>query len=100
MMFHLDNRQKLKEGMSLGYLSIVAFHAEKVPINVFSSTLICCLTVDYTAIYFIKSSHPFSRQNYLLSINKVGKDEQIVNLFNLVIVELRSKHAVCKFGIS
>ena len=31
MIFHLGNRQKLKESMSLGYLSIVAFHATKVP---------------------------------------------------------------------
>ena len=40
MIFHLGNRQKLKEGMPLGYLSIVAFHAAKVPQMCFS-TLIC-----------------------------------------------------------
>ena len=39
MVFHLGNRQKLKEGMSLGYLSIVAFHAAKVPTNVFLAHL-------------------------------------------------------------
>ena len=50
MIFHFGNRQKLKEGMSLGYLSIVAFHAAKVPTNVFSSKLICCLTLDYYKI--------------------------------------------------
>ena len=47
MTSHLGNRQKLKKGMSPGNLSIVAFHAAKVPTNVFSSRLIFHLTLDY-----------------------------------------------------
>ena len=37
----------MKEDMSLSNLGIVALHAAKVPTNVFSSTLICILTLDY-----------------------------------------------------
>ena len=37
----------MKEDMSLSNLGTVAFHAAKVPTNVFSSTLICLLTLDY-----------------------------------------------------
>ena len=37
----------MKEDMSLSNLGTVAFHAAKVPTNVFSSTLICILTLDY-----------------------------------------------------
>ena len=47
MIFGLGNRQKIKEDMSLSNLGTVAFHAAKVPTNVFSSTLICLLTLDY-----------------------------------------------------
>ena len=47
MIFGLGNRQKMKEDMSLSNLGTVAFHAAKVPTNVFSSTLICLLTLDY-----------------------------------------------------
>ena len=47
MIFGLGNRQKLKEDMSLSNLGTVALHAAKVPTNVFSSTLICILTLDY-----------------------------------------------------
>ena len=47
MTSRLGDRQKLKEGMSLGNLSIVGFHAAKVPTNVFPSTLIFHLTRDY-----------------------------------------------------
>ena len=38
MIFGLDNRQKMKEDMSLRNLGTVALHAAKVPTNVFSST--------------------------------------------------------------
>ena len=48
MIFGLGNRQKMKEDMSLSNLGTVALHAAKVPTNVFSSTLICVLTLDYT----------------------------------------------------
>ena len=37
----------MKEHMSLSNLGTVARHAAKVPINVFSSTLISFLTLDY-----------------------------------------------------
>ena len=37
----------MKEDMSLSNLGTVALHAAKVPTNVFSSTLICILTLDY-----------------------------------------------------
>ena len=37
----------MKEDMSLSNLGAVALHAAKVPTNVFSSTLICILTLDY-----------------------------------------------------
>ena len=37
----------MKEDMSLSNLVTVALHAAKVPTNVFSSTLICILTLDY-----------------------------------------------------
>ena len=47
MIFGLGNRQKKKEDMSLSNLGTVALHAAKVPTNVFSSTLICILTLDY-----------------------------------------------------
>ena len=47
MIFGLGNRQKMKEDMSLSNLGTVAFHAAKVPTNVFSSTLIFILTLDY-----------------------------------------------------
>ena len=36
----------MKEDKSLSNLGTVAFHAAKVPTNVFSSTLICLLTLD------------------------------------------------------
>ena len=47
MISRLGNRQKMKEDMPLSNLGTVAFHAAKVPTNVFSSTLICLLTLDY-----------------------------------------------------
>ena len=47
MIFGLDNKQKMKEDMSLSNLGTVALHAAKVPTNVFSSTFICILTLDY-----------------------------------------------------
>ena len=37
----------MKEDMSLSNLGTVAIHAPKVSTNVFSSTLICILTLDY-----------------------------------------------------
>ena len=37
----------MKEDMSLSNLGTVALHAAKVPTNMFSSTLICILTLDY-----------------------------------------------------
>ena len=43
----------MKEDMSLSNLGTVAFHAAKVPTNVFSSTLICLLTLDYHTYYVI-----------------------------------------------
>ena len=36
----------MKEDMFLSNLGTVAFHAAKVPTNVFSSTLICLITLD------------------------------------------------------
>ena len=51
MIFGLGNRQKMKEDMSLSNLGTVALHAAKVPTNVFSSTLICILTLDYEVPY-------------------------------------------------
>ena len=48
MIFGLGNRQKMKEDMFLINLGTVALHAAKVPTNVFSSTLICILTLDYS----------------------------------------------------
>ena len=39
----------MKEDMSLSNLGTVALHAAKVPTNVFSSTLISILTLDYLA---------------------------------------------------
>ena len=47
MILRLGNRQKMKEDMSLSNLGTVAFHAAKGPTNMFSSTLICLLTLDY-----------------------------------------------------
>ena len=46
MIFSLGNRQKMKEAMSLSNLDTVAFHEAKVPTIMFSSTLICLLTLD------------------------------------------------------
>ena len=46
MIFGLGNRQRMKEDMSLCNLGTVALHATKVPTNVFSSNLICILTLD------------------------------------------------------
>ena len=40
----------MKEDMSLSNIGTVAFHAAKVPTNVFSSTLICLLTLDYNVL--------------------------------------------------
>ena len=37
----------MKEDMSLSNLGTVALYAAKVPTNVFYSTLICILTLDY-----------------------------------------------------
>ena len=37
----------MKEDMSLSNLGTVTLHATKVPTNMFSSTLICILTLDY-----------------------------------------------------
>ena len=37
----------MKEDMSLSNLVTVALHAAEVPTNMFSSTLICILTLDY-----------------------------------------------------
>ena len=37
----------MKEDMFLSNLGTVAFHAAKVPTNVFSSPLICLFTLDY-----------------------------------------------------
>ena len=41
----------MKEDMSLSNLGTVALHAAKVPTNVFSSTLICILTLDYNVLW-------------------------------------------------
>ena len=48
----------MKEDMSLSNLGTVALHAAKVPTNVFSSTLICILTLDYN-FHTILSSFQF-----------------------------------------
>ena len=39
--------------MSFGNFSVVAFHAAKVPTNVFSSTLIFHLTAGYIKLYIL-----------------------------------------------
>ena len=67
MTSHLGNRQKLKEGMPLGNLSTVAFHAAKVPTNVFSSTLIFHLMLDY---YFIKDAILSATKPTIQKINR------------------------------
>ena len=54
MTSHFGNRQNLKEDMSLVNLSIVAPYAAKVPTNVFSSTRICFLTLDYPLLNTIR----------------------------------------------
>ena len=43
----------MKEDKSLSNLGTVALHAAKVPTNVFSSTLICILTLDYS-VFFLR----------------------------------------------
>ena len=40
----------MKEDMSLSNLGTVALHAAKVPTNMFSSPLICILTLDYVEL--------------------------------------------------
>ena len=45
----------MKEDMSLSNLGTVALHAAKVPTNVFSSTLMCILTLDYRWYFFCGS---------------------------------------------
>ena len=44
----------MKEDMSLSNLGTDALHAAKVPTNMFSSTLICILTLDQILSTFIK----------------------------------------------
>ena len=46
----------MKEDMSLSNLGTLAFQAAKVPTNVFSSTLICLLTLDYVTICLKRES--------------------------------------------
>ena len=48
----------MKEDMFLSNLGTVALHAAKVPTNVFSSTLICILTLDYRDIRAFSWSTP------------------------------------------
>ena len=43
----------MKVDMSLSNLGTVALHAAKVPTNVFSSPLICILTLDYVYFYML-----------------------------------------------
>ena len=45
----------MKEDMSLRNLGTVALHVAKVPTNVFSSTLICILTLDYQQYIKLKT---------------------------------------------
>ena len=58
LIFDLNNdlwfgqQAKIKEHLSLSNLGTVALHAAKVPTNVFSSTLICILTLDYYQIVY------------------------------------------------
>ena len=47
----LGQQTKLKEGMSLGGLSVVAFRGSKGPTNMFSSTLVFHLRLDYDYMY-------------------------------------------------
>ena len=47
----------MKEDMSLSNLGTVALHAAKVPTNVFSSTLICILTLDYPDNFKYQLNH-------------------------------------------
>ena len=42
----------MKEDMSLSNLGTVALHAAKLPTNIFSSTLICILTLDYNLLRY------------------------------------------------
>ena len=56
----------MKEDMSLSNLGTVALHATKVPTNVFSSPLICILTLDYT--FYAKLVTPVSNQGRFLNL--------------------------------
>ena len=49
----------MKEDMSPSNLGTVALHVAKVPTNVFSSTLICILTLDYTTPTKWSDAQPF-----------------------------------------
>ena len=54
----------MKEDMSLSNLGTVAFHAAKVPTNMFSSTLICLLTLDYIVciVYSLTSERTLAKR--------------------------------------
>ena len=62
----------MKEDMSLSNLGTVAFHAAKVPTNVFSSTLICLLTLDYENYfsYFLTKTYFVGTQKNRLDIKE------------------------------
>ena len=53
----------MKEDMSLSNLGTVALHAAKVPTNVFSSTLICILTLDYIELSVFSNYREVGIQN-------------------------------------
>ena len=83
--------------MSLSNLGTVALHAAKVPTNVFSSTLICILTLDYydispilKEIFSLKmgctDSFIFGYSSYFLSFKK--NIEPIYRNMYLLIREL------------
>ena len=56
----------MKEVMSLSNLGTVALHAAKVPTNMFSSTLICILTLDYDGM--LKFHYFVNRENIFLTL--------------------------------
>ena len=80
MIFGLGNRQKIKEDMSLSNLGTVALHAAKVPTNVFSSTLICILTLDYKKLHC-------ERHRYIF--NGILKLEVAFNIISILLLYMQ-----------
>ena len=107
MTSRLGNRQKLKEGLSLGKISIVAFHAAKVPTNVFSiySTLIFHLTLDYNiyglllTIMLSGDVHPNPGPNSNVSYESYSSDDSQYYGNNLSIVHINVQSLLPKLEI-